>query len=71
MGPPGWMVDTQQKQTVRSAGECVFAGEKAAANIQPTSKWEIVVHIMCTILVVHLLVISVIVALTKNKVQVK
>ena len=29
------------------------------------------VHIMCTILVVHLIAISVIVALTKNKVQVK
>ena len=29
------------------------------------------VHIMCTILMVYLVVLSVIVALTKNKVQVK
>ena len=31
----------------------------------------VVVHIMCTILVVHLLAVSVIVALTTNKIQVK
>ena len=44
----------------------------AAVNGQQTSKLEIVVHIMCTILIVHLMVvISVIVVLTKNKVQVK
>ena len=44
-----------------------------AVDGQQTSKWEIVVHIMCTILVVHLIVfaLSVIVALTKYKVQVK
>ena len=34
---------------------------------QQASKWEIVVHITCTILVVHLLVISVTVALTRQK----
>ena len=34
---------------------------------QQASKWEIVVHITCTILVVHLLVISVTVALTRHK----
>ena len=69
--PAGWMVDTQQQQMVRSAGRCVFTGHQAAVNGQQTSKWEIVVHIMCTILVVHLIVVSVIVALTDNKVQVK
>ena len=42
-----------------------------AVDGQQTSKWEIVVHIMCTILVVHLFALSVIVALTENKVQVK
>ena len=44
-----------------------------AVTGQQTSKWEIVVHIMCTILVAHLVVIaiSVIVVLTENKVQVK
>ena len=58
---------------VRSAGRCVFTGEATAVIGQQTSVREIVVHIMCTILVVHLVVIalSVIVALTKNKVQVK
>ena len=41
-------------------------------NGQQLSMSEIVVHIMCTILVVHLFVISVIVALTKKyKLQVK
>ena len=69
--PAGWMVDTPPSQTVRSAGRCVSTGLQAAVNGQQTSKWEIVVHIMCTILVVHLFVISVIVALTEDKVQVK
>ena len=57
---------------VRSPGRYVFNGVAAVIG-QQTSKWEIVVHIMCTILVVHLVVIaiSVIVALTKNKVQAK
>ena len=73
MLPAGWMVDTLQWQTVRLAGRCVSTGLiQAAVSGQQTSKWEIVVHIMCTILVVHLLVVlSVIVALTENKVQVK
>ena len=56
---------------VRSAGGCVFTTVITAVTGQETSKWEIVVIIMCTILVVHLLVVSIIVALTKNKIQVK
>ena len=52
--PAGWMVDTPQLQTVKSAGRCVFTGIVTAVIGQQTSKWEIVVHIMCTILVVHL-----------------
>ena len=56
---------------VRSAGRCVFTTVITAVTGQETSVREIVVHIMCTILVVHLLVVSVIAALTKNKIQVK
>ena len=70
--PVGWMVDTPQQRTVRSPGRCVFTGIVTAVAGQQTSKLEIVVHIMCTILVVHLVVVlSVIVVLTKHKVQTK
>ena len=48
-----------------------FIGHQAAVNGQQTSKWGIVVHILCIILVVHLFVLSVIVELTKQNVHTK
>ena len=54
---------------VRSAGRCVSTGLQVVVNFQQTSKREIVVLIMCSILMAYLLVMAVIVVLIKNRAQ--
>ena len=56
---------------VRASRQVCFHWDSNCCHWSTNIKVEIAVHIMCTILMVHLLVVSVIVALTKNKVQVK
>ena len=52
---------------VRSAGRCVSTGLQVVVNFQQTSKSEIVVLIMCSIVMAYLLAMAVIVELIKSK----
>ena len=62
----GYMVDTPQERTVRPPGRFISIVVPAILT-QQASKWEIVVHITCTTLVVlGVDVIYVIVALTRH-----
>ena len=65
--PAGYMVDTPQYQTVRPPGRCILEVITTAVLTQEASKWEIVVHITCTILMAYLLVMPVTVARTRHK----
>jgi len=63
----GWEVGTLVLPMVRWPGQCAFTGRGTAAMGQPTSKLEIAGLTMFITSVVHLLVISATVEVTKHK----